>query len=121
MMRKIEGGLEVYLWKGLKRMQGGERVWYLGKGGGDVVVILVGTLLVAIDIKGRILDLALVLGSLGWVEGTSVDGWGPWGAGEGGERGGIMGRDLVGTMVIWGERGLARGWGLGWVLGWGLG
>ena len=51
--------------------------------------------------------LAWVLGSLGWVKGTEGDGWEPWGTGEGGERRGTMGWDLV--------------WGLGWDLGWVLG
>jgi hypothetical protein len=77
------------------------------------VVNLVGALLVTTAIKGRILGLAWVLGSLGWAEGTRGGSWGPGGAGEGGGGGG--------TMVILGERGLARGWGLGSGLGRGLG
>jgi hypothetical protein len=89
-LRRRGGGME-FVEEG--RGRGGE-LWGWGVGDGAFGVG-VGFLLVIMDINGWIflgvrIDLtvvwvlALVLGSLGRVEGTVRDGWGPWGAEEGG-------------------------------------
>ena len=63
-----------------------------------------GTLLVSMDIRGwillggcigllvRVWVFAWILGSRGWVEGAMEGVWELRGAGEGGERGGAVGR-----------------------------